>query len=146
MSVVLVVDDSPVIRRVVSVTLEKNGYEVELAEDGQQALDILADPNIQIDVVISDINMPILDGISMLKFIRQESNFCHLPVIMLTGVGEERDRDIALVEGANKILTKPSSSHEIIATLKQLELGKGRTVLGFKNDGSKTFGESHKVF
>lgn len=121
MSVVLVVDDSPVIRRVMSVTLEKNGYEVEMAEDGQEALHILEEPDITIDAVFADINMPIMDGITMLKQIRQADDWKHLPVIMLTAVGEERDRDIALREGANKILTKPSSSHEIIATLQEIE-------------------------
>lgn len=124
MSVVLVVDDSPVIRRVMSVTLEKSGYEVELAEDGQEALDILQDPEVDIDVIFADINMPVMDGISMLKQIRQTGDLCQLPVVMLTAVGEERDRDMALLEGANRILTKPSSSHEIIATLKKLELEK----------------------
>ena len=122
MLVVLVVDDSPVIRRVVSVTLERNGYEVELAEDGQEALNVLDDPTIEIDVVIADINMPILDGISMLRSIRREKDQHQLPVVMLTSIGEERDREIALAEGANWILTKPSSSHEILATLQKLKL------------------------
>ena len=129
MPVVLVVDDSPVIRRVMSVTLEKSGYEVEMAEDGQEALDILESPDIDIDVIFADINMPVMDGIVMLRHIRQSSSLQHLPVVMLTAVGEERDREIALLEGANRILTKPSSSHEIIATLKKLELEKSQTGL-----------------
>ncbi|MEM8857595.1 MAG: response regulator [Chloroflexota bacterium] len=120
MSVVLVVDDSPVIRRVMSVTFSKNGHEVELAEDGQEALDILED--IDIDVIFADINMPVMDGISMLKEIRQNEEYRHIPVVMLTAVGEEKDREVALVEGANTILTKPSSSHEIIATLQNLKV------------------------
>ena len=120
MSVVLVVDDSPVIRRVMSVTFEKNGYEVELAEDGQEALDILED--VDVDVVFADINMPVMDGISMLKVIRQTAEWSHLPVVMLTGVGEEKDREAAMVAGANTILTKPSSSGEIISTLESLNV------------------------
>ena len=120
MSVVLVVDDSPVIRRVMSVTFEKNGYEVELAEDGQEALDILED--VDVDVVFADINMPVMDGISMLKIIRQSAEWGHLPVVMLTGVGEEKDREAAMIAGANTILTKPSSSGEIISTLESLNV------------------------
>lgn len=120
MSVVLVVDDSPVIRRVMSVTFEKNGFEVELAEDGQEALDILED--VDIDVVFADINMPVMDGISMLKVIRQSAEWAHLPVVMLTGVGEEKDREAAMTAGANAILTKPSSSSEIIATIEGLNV------------------------
>ena len=120
MSVVLVVDDSPVIRRVMSVTFEKSGYEVELAEDGQEALDILED--VDVDVIFADINMPVMDGISMLKVIRQTAEWSHLPVVMLTGVGEEKDRDAAMVAGANTILTKPSSSGEIISTLESLNV------------------------
>lgn len=120
MPIVLVVDDSPVIRRVMSVTLEKYDYEVEVAEDGLQAIEILEDPDVDIDIVFADINMPVLDGISMLKEIRQHESFKHLPIVMLTAVGEERDRDIALFEGANTVLTKPSSSSEIIATLQEL--------------------------
>ncbi|MFK7803877.1 MAG: response regulator [Anaerolineae bacterium] len=120
MPTVLVVDDSPVIRRVMSVTLEKNGYEVLLAEDGLEAIEVLEDLDSGIDIIFADINMPVMDGIAMLKEIRQNENFQHLPVVMLTAVGEERNRDIALREGANTILTKPSSSSEIIATLQQL--------------------------
>lgn len=120
MSVVLVVDDSPVIRRVMSVTFEKNGFEVELAEDGQEALDILED--VDVDVVFADINMPVMDGISMLKVIRQTAEWSHLPVVMLTGVGEEKDREAAMTAGANAILTKPSSSGEIIATIESLNV------------------------
>ncbi len=120
MPTVLVVDDSPVIRRVMCVTLEKNGYEVELAEDGLEAIEILDDPDSEINVIFADINMPVMDGIAMLKEIRQNEKFQHLPVVMLTAIGEERNRDIALREGANTILTKPSSSSEIIATLQQL--------------------------
>ena len=120
MSVVLVVDDSPVIRRVMSVTFSKNGHDVELAEDGQEALDILED--LDVDVIFADINMPVMDGISMLREIRQNDEFSHIPVVMLTAVGEEKDREVALVEGANTILTKPSSSHEIISTLQNLNL------------------------
>jgi len=120
MSVVLVVDDSPVIRRVMSVTFEKNGFEVELAEDGQEALDILED--VDVDVVFADINMPVMDGISMLKVIRQTAEWLHLPVVMLTGVGEEKDREAAMTAGANAILTKPSSSGEIIATIESLNV------------------------
>ncbi len=120
MSVVLVVDDSPVIRRVMSVTFEKNGFEVELAEDGQEALDILED--VDVDVVFADINMPVMDGISMLKVIRQTAEWSHLPVVMLTGVGEEKDREAAMTAGANAILTKPSSSGEIIATIEGLNV------------------------
>lgn len=120
MPTVLVVDDSPVIRRVMSVTLEKNGYEVLLAEDGLEAIEVLEDLDSGIDIIFADINMPVMDGIAMLKEIRQNEHFQHLPVVMLTAVGEERNRDIALREGANTILTKPSSSSEIIATLQQL--------------------------
>ncbi len=120
MSVVLVVDDSPVIRRVMSVTFEKGGYEVELAEDGQEALDVLED--VDVDVIFADINMPVMDGITMLKIIRESAEWGHLPVVMLTGVGEEKDREKAMIAGANTILTKPSSSSEIISTLQKLEV------------------------
>lgn len=120
MSVVLVVDDSPVIRRVMSVTFEKAGFDVELAEDGQEALDILED--VDVDAVFADINMPVMDGISMLKIIRNSDEWKHLPVVMLTGVGEEKEREAALTAGAQAILTKPSSSDEIISTLNQLNV------------------------
>ena len=120
MSVVLVVDDSPVIRRVMSVTFEKAGFEVELAEDGQEALDVLED--VDVDAIFADINMPVMDGISMLKIIRNSDEWKHLPVVMLTGVGEEKERDAALTAGAQAILTKPSSSDEIISMLRKLNV------------------------
>lgn len=117
MGTILVVDDSPVIRRVLSVTFERNGYEVEAAEDGEEALSIMED--VDIDIIYSDIRMPNMDGITLLQEIRKTYSSIELPVIMLTAVGEEKDRESALKHGANAILTKPSSSHEIIATLQK---------------------------
>ena len=117
MGTILVVDDSPVIRRVLSVTFERNGYEVEAAEDGEEALSIMED--VDFDIIYSDIRMPNMDGIALLQEIRKSYSSTELPVIMLTAVGEEKDRERALKHGANAILTKPSSSHEIIATLQK---------------------------
>lgn len=122
MSIVLIVDDSPVIRRVMSVTLERNGYEVALAEDGQEAIDMLDRLGTSVDMVFADISMPEMDGMTMLRQIRQNETLRHLPVVILTAIGKERDRIRALHEGANMVLTKPSSSQEIIATLKKLKL------------------------
>lgn len=119
MSIVLVVDDSPVLRRVMSVTFERNGYEVETAENGEEALSILED--VDIDIIFADIQMPVMDGIEMLSTIRETHSKEEMPVVMLTAVGEEKDREKAFEAGANEILTKPSSSHEIIATIQKIK-------------------------
>ena len=108
MSKILVVDDNFTQQRILGYTLKKQGHEVLSAQNGQEALDRLAEADY--DLVISDIAMPGMDGLSLLKALRRDERFKDLPIIMLTASGQDQDRLLAQNEGANGFLTKPTSS------------------------------------
>ncbi|MCB0009650.1 MAG: response regulator, partial [Anaerolineales bacterium] len=89
MKTILVVDDSPVIRRMLNLTLKKAGYVVLLAADGEIAQQFLLE--MPVDLLLIDINMPRMDGLTLLRCVRAEEAWQALPVIMLTSSGEELD-------------------------------------------------------
>jgi adenylate cyclase len=103
----LVVDDSTVNRRLLVRRLESLGLEVQEAENGREALDRLADPNSQIDVVLLDVVMPELDGYQTLETMKSDERLRHIPVLIVSGV-EEQDSVVRCIElGATDYLTKP---------------------------------------
>jgi len=105
----LIVDDDAFIRELNQVFLESNGYQVEVAEDGEVAWEkIIAAPE-RYDLILLDKHMPRLDGIAFLKRLKAESRFKELPVIMLTGDGNQQDVMEGLSQGAYYYLTKPST-------------------------------------
>ena len=110
---IMVVDDEQAIRTLLKRTLEMEGWEVILAEDGRSALAMMEKR--EPDLVILDINMPGLDGFQVLERIRQHSN---VPVIMLTGIGEVTTLGNALSLGADDYVKKPFSARELIARVR----------------------------
>ena len=115
---ILVVDDEPHIRRVLSVVLEGRGYEVMMASDGLQGLDELG--NDAVDLVILDLMMPGANGLEILSKIRTDPRRSDTPVIILTAKGQDTDRDAALAGGANDFLTKPFSPKKLIARIDEI--------------------------
>lgn len=111
---ILVVDDEPSITKLVSFNLEKAGYDVDTAADGQAALDKVQDN--QPDLIVLDLMLPKVDGLDVCKRLRQENN--HIPVIMLTAKDEELDRVLGLELGADDYVTKPFSPRELVARVK----------------------------
>lgn len=109
-SSVLVVDDEPIVREVLSRYLERGGYEVGTAADGNAALDQFS--ACEPDLVLLDLMLPGIDGIEVFKRIRRRSS---TPVIMLTARGEETDRIAGLELGADDYVVKPFSPREVIA-------------------------------
>jgi DNA-binding response OmpR family regulator len=110
---VLVVDDEPMVRDVLARYLEKEGYEVDVAEDGEQALDALAT---QVpDLVLLDLMLPRVDGLEVLRRMRERTPTA---VIMLTARGEETDRVVGLELGADDNVTKPFSPREVVARVR----------------------------
>ncbi|MEJ5202261.1 MAG: response regulator transcription factor [Anaerolineales bacterium] len=110
MTLILVVDDEVLYQRLLRVNLEKGGYEVVTAENGEEAVEMVASRHP--DLVILDVMMPKLDGISACERIRQFSN---VPIIMLTARGEEQDRVRGLNVGADDYVVKPFSAPELMA-------------------------------
>ncbi|MBU4610517.1 chemotaxis response regulator CheY [Achromobacter sp. GG226] len=103
---ILVVDDFPTMRRIVRNLLKELGFEnVDEAEDGQMALDKLR--NGSFEFVVSDWNMPNLDGLSMLQQIRADPNMSKLPVLMVTAEAKKENIIAAAQAGANGYVVKP---------------------------------------
>jgi two-component system chemotaxis response regulator CheY len=115
---ILVVDDDPVTRRVLSSVLERANSDVMASTDGHEALTELAAA--RIDLVITDREMPAMDGMELLRAVRQSPRHGGVPVIMLTGITLETASDEADAEGASAFLTKPVSSRELLETVERL--------------------------
>ncbi|WP_302998893.1 response regulator [uncultured Haemophilus sp.] len=114
MSKILLVDDDIELTDLLAEVLRLTGFEVEIANNGQEALDKL---NSSHQLVLLDVMMPVLNGIETLKKIRQTSN---VPVMMLTARGEEIDRVLGLELGADDYLPKPFNDRELVARIKAI--------------------------
>ncbi|MEB3338429.1 MAG: hybrid sensor histidine kinase/response regulator, partial [Leptolyngbyaceae bacterium] len=116
---ILVVDDSINVRRFLKLTLQKAGYRVEEAKDGQDALEKLIG-GLQVEAVICDIEMPRLDGYGFLARIKAESTFKNLPVAMLTSRSGNKHRQLAMSLGATAYFSQPYKEQDLLKTLEQL--------------------------
>jgi two-component system, chemotaxis family, chemotaxis protein CheY len=105
MSHILIVDDSPTIRRMVRVSLSSLNLEFVEAASGLEAIERLAISPIQLMVL--DLNMPDMHGLEVLGFVRANQKFLRLPVVVLTTRDDESSRDGAMKAGATRYLTKP---------------------------------------
>ncbi|TWO70424.1 response regulator [Caenimonas sedimenti] len=113
---VLVVDDSITVRRVTQRLLQREGYRVSLAADGLQALERLADE--RPSVVLSDIEMPRMDGFDLARNIRGDARLKDLPIVMITSRIAEKHREHARELGVNNYLGKPYSEEELLSLVK----------------------------
>ena len=112
---ILIVEDDPNISELVQMYLEKEGYNTRIASDGGQGLDLFR--QLRPDLVLLDIMLPVMDGWSVLRTIRQDSK---TPVIMLTAKGETNDKVQGLKQGADDYLTKPFEPEELLACVRTL--------------------------
>ena len=112
MALILVVDDYPGLQRILSLTLQMHDYLVVTAGNGREALSLLRTE--AIDLVITDVSIPEMDGLSLLGEIRADKALSDLPVIVLTAIGQEEVREAAAQKGASGFLTKPPSSQELV--------------------------------
>lgn len=106
---ILVVDDEQMMRSLLERILTRDGYKVLLANDGQDALDILEKE--KVEIVIADMKMPRLNGFELLKVVKDE--YEHIGMIMMTAYGDTYTVKDALLLGADEYVTKPFRSHEI---------------------------------
>lgn len=115
---ILIVDDEPNIVMSLEYTFKKNNFEVFIARDGQEALDILKSevPN----VIILDIMMPHVDGYATLEQIRKEKRLSQCKVIFLTAKNKESDIQKGLLLGANAYVTKPFSIKKLVEQVNDL--------------------------
>jgi DNA-binding response OmpR family regulator len=110
---VLICDDETDIRNALNIYLSAQGYETVLSANGQEALDAVAQGDI--DLVLLDIMMPVMDGITVLAKLRKTSN---VPVILLTAKSEDTDKILGLDVGADDYITKPFNPMEVLARVK----------------------------
>jgi chemosensory pili system protein ChpA (sensor histidine kinase/response regulator) len=113
---ILVVDDSINVRRYLALTLEKVGYQVEQAKDGQEAVEKLLS-GLSVQGIICDIEMPRLDGYGVLEEVKSRPEFQKLPIVMLTSRSNEKHRKLAMRLGASAYLSKPFNEHHLLQTL-----------------------------
>jgi two-component system response regulator MprA len=116
---ILVVDDERAVREALRRALELEGYEIELAEDGRQALERLGGENgEEPDAVILDVLMPGMDGLEVCRTLRGQGS--RLPILMLTARTQVEDRVEGLDAGADDYLTKPFALEELLARVRAL--------------------------
>ena len=115
---ILAVDDSPSMRQMVSATLTSAGYEVEEAEDGVQALQLAGRQ--RFDLVITDVNMPNMDGISLTKELRALPSYKFTPILLLTTESAPEKKLQGKAAGATGWLVKPFNPEQLLATVKKV--------------------------
>ncbi len=114
---ILVAEDSVATRRLLERLLTQMGYNSFVCRDGQEALDTLQENQGQVDLIISDIEMPRVNGFELLHSVRSRSQWQHLPVVMLTSRTGDRHRQEAIQRGANAYLGKPVQPQELLSTI-----------------------------
>jgi two-component system alkaline phosphatase synthesis response regulator PhoP len=118
MKKILIVDDEPNIVMSLEYTFKKNNFEVFIARDGQEALEILK--NQLPDVIILDVMMPMVDGYATLQQIKKDERLKHCKVIFLTAKNKEKDIEKGLSLGANLYVLKPFSVKKLVEQVQGL--------------------------
>ncbi|MEA1979580.1 MAG: response regulator [candidate division Zixibacteria bacterium] len=111
---ILVVDDSPTVVKFVSFSLKKSGYSVVTACDGMDALEKISSLASDVSLVITDLNMPNLDGYGLISSLRDNSEHQGTPIIILSSEDAEEDKDKGLQVGATSYLVKPFKSSVLL--------------------------------
>ena len=115
----LVVEDSPMMRQLLVLALSRlKSVHVTEADDGVDGLRKLAAG--KFDIIMTDINMPIMDGLKLVKRVRSDPTHKDVPIIVITTEGSSEDRQRALQLGANAYITKPIQAPQVIAKVKEL--------------------------
>ena len=116
--VIMTADDSVSIRQMVSFTLKDAGYEVVEAEDGVEALEKLNKQHV--DMLFTDLNMPNMDGIELIKQVREHQAYKFMPIIMLTTESQEEKKKEAKASGATGWIVKPFKPEQLLAVVKKV--------------------------
>ena len=116
---ILIVDDSKTVRNLVAFIMKKEGFKVTLAEDGFDGLEKLYSSE-QIDLIISDINMPRMDGFTFIKTVREQEAYRDLPIVVLSTEGQEKDIQQGIQLGANMYMVKPAQPDKMVKNVLML--------------------------
>ncbi len=117
---ILVVDDSKTVRNLVAFILRKEGFHVVTAENGIDGLEKLYSSQGEIALILSDINMPRMDGFTFIKNVREQEAYRDIPIIILSTEGRERDIENGIGLGANLYMVKPAQPEKLVKNIKML--------------------------
>jgi two-component system chemotaxis response regulator CheY len=121
----LVVEDSPTMRQLISFSLKRfKGCRIVEAVDGVDALKKLSSE--KVNMILTDINMPVMDGLKLVSLVRQNPDLKSIPIIIITTEGADEDRQRGLALGANAYIAKPIQSSHLIKTITDLVPGAGQ--------------------
>ena len=143
---ILIVDDEADILTLLSYNLEKSGFRVHEAKDGPEAIKLAISKTP--DLILLDVMLPDMDGMEVLKRLKQDDRTSHVPVIMLTAKGEEVDKIVGFELGAEDYVTKPFSPRELILRVKAVLKRKSRPITASIPMAYKTLAidqERHRV-
>ncbi|MCK5237665.1 MAG: response regulator [Deltaproteobacteria bacterium] len=116
---ILVVEDSPTMRQLITFSLKRlRDVDITEANDGVDGLKKISAN--KFDLILTDINMPIMDGIKLVSLVRNDANNKDVPIVVITTEGGQEDRDRALALGANSYITKPINATTLLDTAKEL--------------------------
>ncbi|OGU05565.1 MAG: two-component system response regulator [Geobacteraceae bacterium GWC2_58_44] len=116
---VLIVEDSPTMRQLIAFALKRiRGVRIVEANDGVDGLKKLSAE--RFDLILTDINMPIMDGLKLVSLVRNDGNYKHIPIVVITTEGAQEDRERALALGANDYITKPIQPTKILDVARAL--------------------------
>jgi len=116
----LIVEDSPTMRQMIAFSLKRfHNAQIVEAVDGLDALRKLAGPE-KFDLILTDINMPVMDGLKLVSMVRHDASLRDIPIIIITTEGADEDRERGLALGANAYIAKPIQSSHLIRTISEL--------------------------
>ncbi len=117
---ILTIDDSKTIRDMLMLTLAEAGFDVVQAVDGQDGLDVLGKETAPIDVIITDINMPRMDGYEVIRNLRRDPNHKSTPILVLTTESDTDKKNLAREAGATGWMVKPFDPDRLVATVRKV--------------------------
>ena len=116
---VLIVEDSPTMRQLIVFALKRiRGLNIVEAGDGVDGLKKLSAT--KFDMILTDINMPIMDGLKLVSLVRSDPNYSAVPIVIITTEGANEDKERAIALGANAYITKPIQTTQILDVAKRL--------------------------
>ena len=114
----MLIDDDAQTRKAFGMALRQRGYQVIEADSGYTGLE--AAKKYLPDLILTDINMPVMDGLKLVSLVRQNAQLKNIPIIIITTEGAEEDRERGLALGANAYISKPIQSSHLIKTISEL--------------------------
>ncbi|MBC18538.1 Response regulator receiver protein [Pseudodesulfovibrio profundus] len=116
---ILIVDDSKTVRNLVAFIMKKEGFKVTSAEDGLDGLEKLYSAS-EVDLIVSDVNMPRMDGLTFIKTVREQDAYKDIPIVVLSTEGQDKDIQTGLTMGANLYMVKPAQPEKLVRNVKML--------------------------